>query len=168
MTAYIFRDAINEDIPKLAKLHAAAWKETYELIYPDKTDWPTAELREWQWRELFGQASKTWFCYVIEDSTAELIGFAKGQTYNHQNYPEIKGELNKIYLLRKYHKQGLGIKLFRLVVSKLISSGINNMILFSDYDNPTTKFFEKLGGKKATATNGESHGAYTWDSLNIF
>ena len=168
MTEYIFREVVYDDISKLAQLHAAAWKETYELIYPDKTDFPTAELREWQWRELFNKKTKSWFCYVIENSKSELIGFAKGQDYSHENYPEIKGELNKIYLLRKYHKQGLGIKLFKLVVSKFNSKGKDNMIQFSNYDNPTTKFFERLGGRKAISKNGESHGAYTWNSLDIF
>ena len=81
---------------------------------------------------------------------------------------QIQGELNKIYVLRKYHKQGIGIKLFRLIVSSLISKGINNMILFTDYNNPTIKFFERLGGKKTLSSNGESHDAYTWNSLDIF
>lgn len=168
MPNYTFREVAEKDIPNLAKLHASAWKETYELIYPGETNWPTAELRAWQWRELFKQNPKTWFCYVIENADAELIGFAKGQDYNHENYPEIRGELNKIYLLRKYHKQGLGLELFKAVVTNFISKGINNMILFSDPENPTTLFFESLGGKKSFAVNGDFHGAYTWDSLTIF
>lgn len=168
MSEYIFREVVYNDVPKLAQLHAVAWKETYELIYPDTTDFPTAELREWQWRDLFKKNPKSWFCYVVENADSELIGFAKGQEYNHQNYPGIQGELNKIYVLRKYHKQGIGIKLFRLIVSTLISKGINNMILFTDNNNPTIKFFERLGGKKTLSSNGESHDAYTWNSLDIF
>jgi hypothetical protein len=37
----------------------------------------------------------------------ELIGFAKGQPYAHLDQPDFAGELNKIYLLRAFHRRGL-------------------------------------------------------------
>ena len=53
----------------------------------------------------------SWFCFVVENKNGELIGFAKGQKYNHSDLPMFDGELNKIYLLKDYHRKGLGTPL---------------------------------------------------------
>jgi len=164
---FIYREATVDDIPKLAKIHSIAWRETYEALnaYPN-SNYPTAELREHQWREAFSHLDGSWFCYVVENADSEIIGFAKGKKYNSTDLPSFAGELNKIYLLRSYHNKGIGLKLLGQVVKKFIEMNIFSMVLFSEPQNPTGKFFEKLGAKKLYANNGEFHGGYGWTDLN--
>jgi GNAT superfamily N-acetyltransferase len=59
----------------------------------------------------FQAADGSWFCFVVEDADGKLIGFAKGQHYAHSDQRDFAGELNKIYLLREYHRRGLGRRL---------------------------------------------------------
>ena len=93
------------------------------------------------------------------------VGFAKGQTYCHNDLPAFSGELNKIYLLRRYQHLGLGRRLVCSVVRQFIENGINNMVLFGTPENPSCSFHEAMGGEKLLGKNGQFHGAYCWRDL---
>src|SRR5262245_61747603 len=101
--SFVIRDATPDDLPALARLHVATFVETHGGPGPGYA------LRESQWREAFSQPG-AWFCLVIVRQDGELIGFAKGMPYT-GGLPGYAGELNKIYLLRRYHRRGLGRRL---------------------------------------------------------
>jgi GNAT superfamily N-acetyltransferase len=107
----------------------------------------------------------SWFCFVIEGAGGELIGFAKGQRYAHPDQPDFDGELNKIYLLRAYHRRGFGRRLLGYVGRRFLSQGILSMLLFGDARNPSNGFYEAMGAEKLFAANGEFHGGYGWRDL---
>src|SRR5262249_9235447 len=107
----------------------------------------------------------SWFCIVIEGPTGELIGFAKGQRYSHLDQPDFAGELNKIYLLREYHRRGLGRLLLGHVARRFLSQGISSMLLFGDARNPSNRFLEALGADGLFAVNDEFHGGSGWRDL---
>jgi ribosomal protein S18 acetylase RimI-like enzyme len=148
------------DVPVLAALHVATFNETHGSFNS-----PTLETRLLQWQHSF-QAKQDWFCYVIEKIGEGLIGFAKGQAYSHADQPAFSGELNKIYLLGKYHRQGLGRKLVCKVATEFIRRGITSMLLFGDADNPSNRFYERMGAEKLFAANGDFHGGYGWNDLH--
>src|SRR3974390_1200648 len=99
--SFLIRDATAADVSQLAELHVATFIETHG------GRGPTFQTREWQWREAFGQNNRDWFCYVIARGDGSLVGFAKGMPYT-GDLPGFAGELNKIYLLREFHRRGLG------------------------------------------------------------
>jgi len=158
--SFKIREATASDVPALASLHVATFGETHGTF-----DAPTVETRKWQWQKAFQDKDDSWFCLVIEKKDEGLIGFAKGQSYNHADHAEFSGELNKIYLLRKYHKLGLGRQLVCKVANEFIKRGINSMLLFGDAINPSNKFYEQMGAEKLFAKNGEFHGGYGWRDL---
>ena len=155
------RKATPGDIPALANLHVETFNETHGI----SLNGPTYELRLLQWQQAFLDNDVTWFCFVIENSNSSLIGFAKGQPYNQIDLSEFSGELNKIYLLRKYHKLGLGRQLICSVAHEFLRQGITSMLLFGDANNPSNRFYERMGGEKLFAKNGEFHGGYGWRDL---
>jgi ribosomal protein S18 acetylase RimI-like enzyme len=110
------------------------------------------------------QQGRELVCFVLEEG-GQLIGFAKGNRYHSHDLPEFSGELNKIYLLPEYQGRGLGRRLVDEVVQRFLSQGITSMVLFSEPENPACRFYEKLGGEKIFASNGEFHGAYGWREL---
>lgn len=155
------REARAEDIPALAALHVNTWHETYwTVLFP-----PTYEVRCLQWQQQFRVTDGSWFCFVVENKNGELVGFAKGKAYSHSDLPEFSGELNKIYLLRKYQRIGLGRKLIGHVARRFLLQGISNMVLFGTPENPSGKFHEAMGGERLFAKNGEFHGGYCWRDL---
>ena len=161
LSNFKIREISHEDLPALAALHVKTWSQTYWMTLSP----PSYRIRYFQWQQIFSTQDGSWFCFVVENEKGELVGFAKGKTYNHQDLPEFSGELNKIYLLREYQRIGLGRKLVGVVAKKFISMGISNMVLFGTAENPSNKFHEVLGGEKLIAKNGEFHGGYCWRDL---
>jgi ribosomal protein S18 acetylase RimI-like enzyme len=159
--SFKIREVKPDDLPRLSALHVTAWKETYWHVKNP----PTYEIREQQWREQFKVTDQSWFCFVVENSKGELIGFAKGRAYHESELPEFSGELNKLYLLREYQRLGLGRRLVGYVVDRFLSQGITSMVLFADPQNPSCRFFEALGAGRLLAKNGEFHGGYGWRDL---
>jgi len=161
VSSFIIREARMEDIPVLASLHVKTWSETYwTTLFP-----PTYQVREAQWNQQFKVKDGSWFCFVVENKSSQLVGFAKGKTYNHTDLPEFSGELNKIYLLREYQRLGLGRKLVGHVARRFLNHGISNMVLFGTAENPSSAFHDALGGERLYTKNGEFHGGYCWRDL---
>ncbi len=158
--SFKFREATAEDVAAVAALHVKAYKETHGF-------WgaPTIKTRHSQWQAAFQDKDDRWFCIVIEDEGDNLIGFAKGEPYKHFEHAEFSGELNKIYLLKKYHKLGLGRRLLCRVAFEFVQRGINSMLLFGDAKSLSNGFYEKMEAEKLFAKNGDFHGGYGWTDL---
>jgi ribosomal protein S18 acetylase RimI-like enzyme len=159
---YHLREARPADIPALAALHVQTFNETHRDGRPGG---PSYELREHQWREAFDRQDGSWFCYVIEDDGGELVGFAKGTPHD-GGIPGYKGELNKIYLLRRVHRQGLGRLILCAVAKRFVERGVTSMLLFGDANNPSNGFYERLGAERLYSAKGEFHGGYGWPDLS--
>ena len=153
----VIRGAREADIPALAHLHVTTWNATYA---PMGSKGPPVSVRERQWREAFANRDG-WFCFVVENSKGELVGFAKGKRSDH---PEYGGELNKIYLLRDYQRLGLGRRLIGHVARRFLDLGITSMWLFGDARNPSTHVWLALGAVKTDDDPG--NGNYGWRDLN--
>jgi len=155
------RDATTDDIPGLAALHVETFNETHR---GGRSGGPTYELRERQWREAFAVDDGSWFCFVVEQGGGELIGFAKGTPHD-GGVPGFAGELNKIYVLRRFHRQGIGRLLLCNVARRFTERGVTSMLLFGEAANPSNGFYEAFGGERLYSDTGEFNGAYGWRDL---
>ena len=158
---FILRAMTARDVPAVAALHVATFNETHTV----RNDGPSYALRESQWSKAFAEDDGTWFGVVIEDQDGKLVGFAKGKPHD-GGIPAYAGELNKIYLLRRYHRLGLGRKLLCYVARRFLERGINSMLLFGDARSPSNGFYEAMGGERIVgATPEDFQGAYGWRDL---
>jgi len=156
------RRATSNDSPALAALHVQTFNETH---LRGGSGGPSYELREHQWKEAFADTGTPWFCFVIENESGEWLGFAKG-TRHDGGVPGFVGELNKIYVLRRYHRQGLGRLLLCNVVRQFLSEGVTSMLLFGDAQSPANGFYEGFGAERLYSDTGEFHGGYGWRELS--
>ena len=152
------RDATRDDLVALSQLHVDTFKETHGRLGA-----PTLELRESQWRAAF-ERQGDWFCHVAETPDGTLIGFAKG-TLHDGGVPGFAGELNKIYVLRDWHRHGIGRQLVEQVARTFLARGIDSMLLFGDARSPSNGFYERLGAERILSPQGDFHGAYGWRDL---
>jgi ribosomal protein S18 acetylase RimI-like enzyme len=157
--AFRVREARSQDVPALAQLHVETFKETH-----GHRGSPKYELREAQWQKAFA-SDRDWFCYVVENSEGDLVGFAKG-TLHDGGVPGFAGELNKIYVLRRFHGMGLGRRLVNQVARRFLEQGVNSMLLFGDARSPSNGFYEHLGAERLFSKEGEFHGGYGWRDLH--
>ena len=160
--AFELREALETDISALAKLHVETFNETHR---GGRLGGPSYELRERQWREAFSRQDGSWFCYVVEDG-GELVGFARGTPHD-GGVPGYAGELNKLYLLQRVQRQGLGRLLLCAVARRFIERGVMSMLLFGDAANPSNGFYEAFGAERLYSEAGEFHGAYGWPDLRM-
>lgn len=160
-TGFHLREAREADIPALAALHVKTFDETHRAGRPGG---PSYELRQRQWRDTFEQQDGSWFCYVIENESGELVGFAKGTPHD-GGVPGYGGELNKIYLLQSVQRQGLGRRLLCVVARRFLERGVRSMLLFGDAGNSSNGFYEAFGAERLYSDRGEFHGGYGWPDL---
>jgi GNAT superfamily N-acetyltransferase len=163
LDSFTFRDAIEDDIPLLGKLHALTWAQTYNASNPN------FELRQYQWQKAFKEENDgSWFCILVVNAKNELVGFAKGKINKDEHSSKLIGDLNKIYLLSDYQRLGIGKKLFSLVAQRFLSMGVNDMVLFGVPGNPSCAFHEAMGGEKIFSEKGKFDGGYRWPDLKRF
>jgi GNAT superfamily N-acetyltransferase len=161
--SFHLRDAREPDIPALARLHVQTFNETHRGGRPGG---PSYELRERQWRDIFERQDGSWFCYVIEDERGELVGFAKGAPHD-GGVPGFASELDKIYLLQRVQRQGLGRQLLCAVARRFLERGVTSMLLFGDAKNPSNGFYEAFGAEPLYSDAGEFNGGYGWRDLAV-
>jgi L-amino acid N-acyltransferase YncA len=159
--AFHLREPNESDIPALARLHVQTFNETHR---GGRTGGPSYELRERQWREAFERQDGSWFCYVIEEDGGELVGFAKGTPHD-GGVPGYAGELNKIYLLQRVQRQGLGRLLLCALARRFMERGVTSMLLFGDAANRSNGFYEAFGAVRLYDDTGDFHGGYGWRDL---
>lgn len=162
MTFHI-RDARKDEVPALARLHVQTFDETHR---GGRSGGPSYELRERQWRDAFETQDGSWFCIVAEDGSGALVGFAKGTPHD-GGVPGFAGELNKIYVLRRYHRQGIGRLLLCTVARRFLDRGVTSMLLFGEATNPSNGFYEAFGAERLYSGTGEFHGGYGWRDLRL-
>ncbi len=159
LDSFTFRDATENDIPALGKLHAITWAQTYNGK-------PNIKLRQYQWDKAFKEENDgSWFCILVVDKNSKLVGFAKGIISKNESSSVQHGDLNKIYLPSDYQRLGLGKKLFAQVVKRFLSKGVNDMTLFGVPQNPSCAFHEAMGGERLYSEKGTFDGCYMWRDL---
>ena len=159
---FTIRESRRDDVPALARLHVRTFNETHS---PGAGKGPSYELREQQWRQVFAKSDGSWFCYVVVDKVGDLVGFAKGMRYSHADQPDFEGLLDKIYVLRKFQRLGLGRRLLGYVAWRFLKDGIESMLLFGEARTPSSRFYEVMGAQKLISPEGEFHGGYGWRNL---
>lgn len=153
----VLRDVDDDDISALAELHVRTFRETHG-------GGPDAATREQQWRAKLG-SGRLVFCIVLENQSGEFVGFASGEMHTAKALRRYSGELNKIYVLRKVQRRGLGRRLLCAAAERFIGAGVRSMLLFGDANSRSNGFYEAMGGERLYAATGEFHGGYGWTDL---
>jgi len=157
-STFRIREACPDDVAALAELHVETFKEAHGRFRA-----PSYELRESQWRAAF-EREHDWFAYVAEAPEGQLVGFAKG-TLHQGGVPGFGGELNKIYVLRRWHRHGVGRLLVDHVARRFLARGVTSMLLFGDARSSSNGFYERLGAERLFSPTGDFHGGYGWRDL---
>jgi hypothetical protein len=95
-----------------------------------------------------------------------LVAFAKGTPHD-GGMPGFAGELNKIYALRRVHRQGIGRLLRCNVARKFLNQGVRSMLLFGEASNPSNGFYERFGAERLYGDKGDFNGGYGWRDLHV-
>ena len=138
------RGAQRRDLPKIASVHVDSWQRSFAGIAPDKflADMSVEKrLKAYSERECGGRFEML----VVEHPTDGLVGFADFGT------PKLGGgydaQIFSIYFLPEYQHRGLGSRLFRRCVKRMLRDDVKSLCLDSLEVSPYRSFYEKLGGR---------------------
>lgn len=159
-TDYPIRELSEHDASELAALHV----ETFYESHSPRGGGPSLALRDQQWRDAFADVARSWFAVGVVGPDGSLVGFAKGCLHD-GGIPGYAGELNKIYLLKRFQRRGLGARLVAAVAGRFLDRGVRSMLLFGDAASTSNGFYEALGAQRLYTPDGEFHGGYGWLDL---
>jgi L-amino acid N-acyltransferase YncA len=165
------RKATAEDALGIAKVHIESWKETYEgIINREYLDSLKIEDRLGLWKSSLSQIPQQSTVFVAVNADNEVVGFASFGKERTGNFLA-DGELYAIYILKKYQRGKLGLKLLQAGVGKLLEQGYTSMLVWVLEENNSRKFYESLqpikAGMEVDKIAGMDHVelAYMWDDL---
>lgn len=148
MTAAVrLRDAVGDDGPAIAALHAASWRSAYRGLVPDAAlgdDLPAGRLAHW--RERFRALPAAGFVLLAEDEDA-LLGFAAV-------WPDPDGGpgglLDNLHVRPDARGRGVGRLLLGASAARLAAAGRGTLHLWLVRGNaPAARFYEGLGAVPA-------------------
>lgn len=147
------RAATTADIAGLARVHVQSWRETYVGIVPQAfLDGLNLESRERQWRRTLEVSNAV---FVAEDQD-QIVGFASCGAARDEGFD---GEVYALYLLESQHGLGIGKALFQAALEAMWSQGKRRVIVWVLADNPTRRFYQRMGGVQTLEQSIEIGGA---------
>ena len=142
--ALVVRRARLADVGSIAKIHVQTWREAYRGIIPQAyLDQLSVVSHERQWRR---SLSGDGWAFVAEWEH-RIVGFGSGGPARGRR--DVSGELYLLYVLRSCHDRGIGRALFDACHYQLARCGHRGMLAWVLADNPSCRFYERLGGEAA-------------------
>ena len=133
------------DAEDLARVHVAAWRETYRGLLPDAY---LARMSEPAHARRFARALKSPGLDEVTLAMADrsgIVGYAGGGPARTRAAGE--GEIATLYLLRRAQGQGLGARLMSDMARTMAARGAQSLIISVLRDNIRARgFYEHLGG----------------------
>lgn len=152
-----FRQANISDARGIAQVHVDTWRTTYAGIVPDEYLRNLSyERRERQWQNFYTSPDPRSHLWIALDGES-IIGFSSGG--RERGADEHDGEVYAIYLLSKYHGQGIGKELFLRSFTSMRADGFSSVMVWALADNPTCNFYRSMGGREFSEKMEEIGGA---------
>jgi ribosomal protein S18 acetylase RimI-like enzyme len=165
------RKARLADVDGIARVHVQAWRESYRDLMPQAAlDGLSVERRAAQWRGTLGERSSSSFVHVAMQDGA-ICGFGSAGKVRWTGL-STDAEISALYLLDAVKRHGVGRRLFRSLIRRLVAQGFKSAGLWVLTGNaPARGFYEAMGGR-AAETRIDHRGelvldeiAYLWDDL---
>ena len=134
------------DVPALARVYVDTWRAAYEHILPPaylaRLSYK-GQATGWQ-RTLCTPGTATW---IAETQRRQLVGFASGGATRGETSIYFS-EINTLYLLPSFQRQGIGRRLVAAFSEQVMSIGLRSMLIWVLRDNPCRGFYSALGGEE--------------------
>ena len=177
MQGIAIREATIEDADEIANINALTWGDVYSGIISDaileKVDW--AERRKWQ-QEIYASNKTKSFVATTDDG---IVGYCNlGPMHASNDIPWVSssdfkgnekewGEIYSIYVLKSYHRLGIGRMLFQKAQEALKELGYNKFQVYALENNiPAVHFYHTMGGVSKVIRNW-THSGRVYKEIGI-
>ncbi|MFX1504295.1 MAG: GNAT family N-acetyltransferase [Promethearchaeota archaeon] len=173
-----YREANIFDLRGIVKVQVDTWKTAYKGIISEAyLQSLSYEDKEENWEQRLENPTHGAIIFIAEVDPYKIIGFALAtlEKYNPilaiPDHDRFKGELCAIYVLKEFQRKKIGTELVSLVLKNFKENDINSMITWVLKENPSRRFYEKLGGIVLGEQSIEIGGiryieiAYGWENI---
>ena len=153
-----YREATVDDAPSIARVEVKSKRASIPNVVSEiEMDY------DWSLNRWVGYLNKTSSPRFAEEHRIvflacdgeRVVGYA---ACHHTTKRGIEGELQSIYVLKEYQRQGIGTTLIMRVVKWLLANGKNSLLTGYYGKNPYVRFYQKLGADL-------SEGPAIWQNL---
>lgn len=151
------RDARIEDVPEIARIHVAMWRQAYRAYLPPALlDGLSVAARERSWRrELAAPRDRVFLLVAIRDT--RIVGFCSLGPCRDADASVDTGEVYAIYVAPGQARRGIGSTLMRAALHRLAAAGFRTARLWVLTENaPARAFYEHRGWMADGATKAET------------
>jgi len=164
------REAEPVDAAAMARINLATWRDSYGQFLPRQLmDELSYSQKQAEIEDFFAHRDKNQAAALVADNkSGEMIAFIMaGKNQNHDlGY---KGEIYNLHVAPAFQSHGIGRYLVYRVSQVFRQRNWHNMMVWALAENPSRRFYEKLGGRIITQAIDEYRGfrapviAYGWD-----
>lgn len=181
MSRVVIRQAYPKDAEGIAFVKYHTWLTTYRGLIPDyvlDNLSLTANNQKWFKRLQENQNNESDFNVLVAEiinkcderqESKNIVGMTFGGPQRSSDY-SYEGEIYAIYVLKEYQQLGIGTKLFLKMNEILRNQNMNSLLVWVVKGNPSTAFYQKMGGKPleekiAIVHNAQVHEiGYVWNN----
>lgn len=137
------------------------FNELFELVMENmvyhmkltKLNWePISKIRKAEFSELKKDLKNPKTKIFVYEIQGKIVGYVNCSLQGKNPYTKTKkkGEINDLFVLEKYRKQGIGKALIKKAISFFKSKNVKNISISVNSNNiPTLRVYEKLGFKES-------------------
>ncbi|MBG60328.1 MAG: hypothetical protein CMJ16_07710 [Peredibacter sp.] len=174
MEGITIRKATVEDAAEIANVHINSWREAYKSLLPqDFLDERALNFKNRYelWKRVTQNPNQV--TLVAESTEHGVVGMVNGTNGRDEDKKDWC-EVWCIYLLEKYHGKKIGFNLLKQYFDIHSDKGFSKGYLWVLDNNPTIKFYEKVGGRyDGIDKEGEISGQkvkelmFVWDEIKL-
>ena len=142
--SFYVRKANVDDAVGIAIVQAYTWLTTYAGLLPDEVLQSRVESVPVRAQSYAEQIPKN-DSYIVAECGGTVVGFAAYSAARNEDYPD-DGEVQAIYVLKGFQRQGVGRQIFERCLFELREKGYSHVILNCLDGNPSLGFYQKMGG----------------------
>jgi ribosomal protein S18 acetylase RimI-like enzyme len=160
--SYVIFPAGPDDAPDLARIHIAAWRETYRGLLPDAyLDRMSLPAHARRFHASLTQAGPYEATLAAADRWG-LVGYAAGGPSRGRRAGE--AEITTLYLLRSAQGHGVGRRLVADLSRVFAANGATSLMISVLRDNLAARgFYEHLGGRADAPRREPGPGGVTYE-----
>lgn len=170
----VTRKAEPGDAPAMARINVATWRDSYGKFLPRQLmEELSCSQKQTEIEDFFARWEENQAVALIaEDKNGEMMAFIMAGKNHHQNLG-YTGEIYNLHVAPAFQSQGIGRYLAYRVSQVFRQRNWNTMMVRALAENPSRRFYEKLGGRVIAQDVDEYRGftapviAYGWNELPI-
>jgi ribosomal protein S18 acetylase RimI-like enzyme len=139
----VIRPSQRTDAHSMSRIYVQTWRDTYLSVIPCDYLFEMSVPQHEQ--SFFNDLNSRQIISFVAEDVGRIVGFITGG-YERNGDDIYSAEIYTLYVLKNFHRKGIGAKLVSALARQLNQSGIYSMLVRVLKLNPYRRFYKKING----------------------